>query len=54
MPASTFAKLAGQGQIDASLIPTSEEEDFFRQLGVPCWPPEERTVERLRGHLQQM
>jgi hypothetical protein len=54
MPAPKFARLAEQGEIEATMIPTPEEEDFFRVLDVPCWPPHERTVERLRGHLQQM
>jgi DNA polymerase/3'-5' exonuclease PolX len=53
MPATKFARLAEQGEIEATMIPTPEEEDFFRVLDVPCWPPHERTVERLREHLQQ-
>jgi DNA polymerase/3'-5' exonuclease PolX len=53
MPASKFARLAEQGGIEATMIPTPEEEDFFRVLDVPCWPPHERTVERLRQHLLQ-
>jgi len=53
MPASTFVKLAEQGRIEASLIPTPTEEDFFWQLGVPRWPPEERTRERLQKYLRQ-
>jgi len=48
-----FARLAEQGEIEATMIPTPEEEDFFRVLDVPCWPPHERTAERLRRHLQQ-
>ena len=47
-----FARLAGRGEIEATMIPTPEE-DFFRVLDVPCWPPEGRTVERFRQHLQQ-
>ena len=54
MPATKFARLAEQGEIEATMIPTPEEEDFFRVLDVPCWPPPERTVERFREHLQQM
>ena len=46
MAASKFAKRAERGEIDASLIPTPTEEDFFRQLGMPCWPPELRTERR--------
>ena len=45
---------AGLRQHDGSLhddtfgrIDTPEEADFFRQIGVPCWPPEERTEKRL-------
>ena len=53
MPASKFARLAERGGIDATLIPTLEEEDFFRQLRVPHWSPRERTVERLCEHLRQ-
>jgi len=29
----------------------SEERDFFAELRLPWWAPEERTVERLRQHL---
>jgi len=28
-------------------VETPEEEDFFRELEVPCWRPEERSVMRL-------
>ena len=48
MPATRFARLAERGEIEATMIPTPEEEDFFRVLDVPCWPPHERTVDRLR------
>jgi DNA polymerase/3'-5' exonuclease PolX len=54
MPASKFARLAERGEIDASMIPTPTEEDFFRQLGVPCWPPEQRTEYRLRRFIRQI
>jgi hypothetical protein len=53
MPASRFARLAENGDVEASLIPTPTEADFFRQLGVPCWLPERRTVERLREYMSQ-
>jgi hypothetical protein len=53
MPATKFARLAERGEIEATMIPTPEEEDFFRVLDVPCWPPHERAVERLRKHLLQ-
>jgi DNA polymerase/3'-5' exonuclease PolX len=32
-------------------LETPEEEDWFRALGLPCWPPHERTEERLRAYL---
>ena len=28
-------------------VETPEEEDFFRELGLPCWPPAERSLMRL-------
>lgn len=33
-------------------IETPEEADFFAALGLPCWPPEERTAERLEEFLE--
>jgi hypothetical protein len=53
MLASKFARLAERGEIDASMIPTPTEEDFFRQMGVPCWQPERRTEHRLRQCVRQ-
>ena len=53
MPATKFARLAERGEIEATMIPTPEEDNFFRVLDVPCWPSHERTVERLHRHLQQ-
>jgi hypothetical protein len=53
MPASKSARLAERGKIDASLIPTPTEEDFFRQMGVPCWLPERRTEHKLRQFVRQ-
>jgi hypothetical protein len=53
MPASKFARLAERGEIDASMIPTPTEEGFFRQMGVPCWPPEQRTERRLMQFIRQ-
>jgi hypothetical protein len=32
-------------------IPTPTEETCFEALGIPCWPPEQRTAQRLRQHL---
>jgi len=52
MPATKFAKLAEQSLL-LPLFPTPAEEDFFRQLGVPCWPPEERTLQHLQAHLRR-
>jgi DNA polymerase/3'-5' exonuclease PolX len=53
MPATRFARLAERGEIETRMVPTPEEEDFFHQLSVPCWPPHERTAECLSRHLQQ-
>jgi DNA polymerase/3'-5' exonuclease PolX len=53
MPASKFARLAERGEIDASMIPTPTEEDLFWQMGVPCWPPEQRTERRLVQFIRQ-
>ena len=39
--------------LEATLISTPTEGECFAQLSVPCWLPHERTVECLRGHLQQ-
>jgi hypothetical protein len=36
MPASKFAKLAEKGQVEATMVPTATEEEFFDQLQVPC------------------
>lgn len=33
--------------VGGALRSTPEEEDFFRAIGLPCWPPEERGLERL-------
>ena len=32
-------------------VKTPTEEEFFAEIRVPCWPPEERTIERLAGWL---
>jgi hypothetical protein len=53
MPASKFTRLAERGEIAASMIPTPTEEDFFRQMGVPCWSPEQRTECRLMQFVRQ-
>jgi hypothetical protein len=48
-PSSRFVKLAEE--YDMPVIPTPTEEAYFEALDVPCWPPEERTVRRLRQYL---
>jgi DNA polymerase/3'-5' exonuclease PolX len=53
MAASKFARLAERAEIDGSMIPTPTEEDFFRRLGEPCLPPEQRTERRLRQFVRQ-
>ena len=53
MPATKFARLAERGEIEAAMIPTPEEEDFFRVLDVPCWPPEQRTEHKLIQFIRQ-
>jgi DNA polymerase/3'-5' exonuclease PolX len=53
MPASKFARLAERGEIDGSMIPTPTEEGFFRQVGLPCWAPEQRTEHKLRQFVRQ-
>jgi hypothetical protein len=52
MPAK-FARLAERGEIEATMIPTPEEEDFFQQMTIPCWLPEKRTRERLQEYPRQ-
>lgn len=34
-------------------IDTPTEQGWFQLIGVPCWPPEQRSVEKLRTHLFQ-
>jgi hypothetical protein len=48
-PSSRFVKLAEE--FGMPMIPTPTEEKFFKALGVPCLPPEERTTQRLRQYL---
>jgi len=33
-------------------LATLTEEDFFREVGIPCWKPEERTTARLWEYLR--
>ena len=35
------------GRNGSARVDTPEEEDFFAALGLPCWPPQERTLMRL-------
>ncbi len=35
------------------VIRVETEEEFFEAMGMPCWPPEERTPERLREWLRE-
>ena len=37
----------GQLWRNGILVETPSEEDFFRELGLPCWPPAERLLSRL-------
>ncbi len=41
----------GDPKRGGQVIPTPEEDDWFRKLGVPCWKPHERTAQRLRQYL---
>lgn len=52
MPSSKFLRVA---KINPAIkpIPTPEEQDFFRELDFPWWPPEERTEERIKRHLRR-
>jgi len=54
MPASKLARAAERGQFPGVvMIPTPEEKDFFAALGIPCWPPEQRTERRLVQSVRQ-
>jgi len=33
-------------------LDSPDEETFFAQIGVPCWPPEERSKDRLMAYLK--
>jgi hypothetical protein len=48
-PSSRFLKYAERQGVE--MIPTPTEDAYFEVLGVPCWPPEERTAQRLRQYL---
>ena len=34
-------------------LESPDEETFFAQMGIPCWPPQERSAERLKAWLRQ-
>jgi len=34
-------------------LQSPDEETFFAQVGVPCWPPEERSKAKLIAHLKE-
>lgn len=34
-------------------LDSPDEETFFAQIGVPCWPPEERSQEKLKSYLKE-
>jgi DNA polymerase/3'-5' exonuclease PolX len=49
LPSSKFIAVAQDHGVQTMDTPT--EEEYFKALGVPCWPPEERTVKRSRQYL---
>lgn len=46
MPADMRVK-DGQLLHGGQVVETPEEEDFFEAIGLPCWPPSERTLAKL-------
>jgi hypothetical protein len=52
MPAAKFVR-ALTGRPEVHVLHTPTEEDFFREMGIPCWLPEERTLQRLQAYLRQ-
>ena len=36
---------------DGDVVPVAQEDEFFRQVGLPCWIPEDRTREVLAEYL---
>jgi DNA polymerase/3'-5' exonuclease PolX len=48
-PSDKFVKEAER--LGLTVVPTPTEEAYFEALQVPCWPPEERTEQRLRSFL---
>ncbi len=49
LPSDKFVREAVK--LELPIIPTPTEEAYFKALKVPCWPPEGRTEDRLRGFL---
>lgn len=49
LPSDKFIRQAKE--LGSQTIPAPTEEAYFEALGVPCWPPEERTEDRLREFL---
>jgi DNA polymerase/3'-5' exonuclease PolX len=50
-PSARFVRLAEEHSMP--IIATPTEEAYFEALGVPCWPPEKRTAQRLRQYLSR-
>lgn len=42
----------GSITLNGSRVDVPEEDDYFRLLGVPTWPPEQRSLARLTGFLR--
>ena len=38
---------------DGGVVETATEEDWFRELGLPCWPPGRRSAEGLKMYLNR-
>jgi hypothetical protein len=51
LPSGKFVRITQDVGIET--VPTPAEEAYFEALGVPCWPPEERTARRLRQYLSK-
>ena len=50
---SGMRQMGGALTRGGTLISTPEEEDWFREIGIPCWPPAARSAERLRTYLRE-
>lgn len=51
LPSSKFLKAIEDAPM-VRVVPTPTEQDFFRELKFPWWPPEKRTEERIREWLR--